>query len=165
MEVCACDHPLKHDTLPPTQPTHDASMRDFFYFSAAQVTALAREQAVLQAFGDKLNAIAQPMRQSMTCDQRSRVGNACQVATVDRDCGLLVRPTPPVAEGGNENMNGLERQYLPKGTDLSGHSQEQLDAIADEINGRPRKVLGLRSPLAVYPELLRNSSQPSPLIH
>ena len=62
-------------------------------------------------------------------------------------------------------MNGLKRQYLPKGTDLSGHSQEQLDAIADEINGRPRKVLGVRSPLAVYPELLRNSSQPSPLIH
>lgn len=49
--------------------------------------------------------------------------------------------------------------------DLSGHSQEQLDAIADEINDRPRKVLGVRSPLAVYRELLLNSSQPSPLIH
>ena len=49
--------------------------------------------------------------------------------------------------------------------DLSGHSQEQLDAIADEINDRPRRVLGARSPLAVYRELLLNSSQPSPLIH
>nr|WP_234688507.1 hypothetical protein [Comamonas aquatica] len=39
-------------------------------------------------------------------------------------------------------MNGLVRQYLPKGTDLSIYSQEQLDAIADEINNRPRKGLG-----------------------
>ena len=74
-------------------------------------------------------------------------------------------PHSPWQRDSNENMNGLVRQYLPKGTDLSGHSQEQLDAIADEINDRPRKVLGVRSSLAVYRELLLNSSQPSPLIH
>ena len=62
-------------------------------------------------------------------------------------------------------MNGLVRQYLPKGTDLSVYSQEQLDAIADEINNRPRKGLGVRSPLAVYRELLINSPQHSTLIH
>ena len=48
----------------------------------------------------------------------------------------------PIAKGTNENMNDLVRQYLPKGTDLSIYSQEQLDAIADEINNRPRKGLG-----------------------
>jgi transposase, IS30 family len=53
----------------------------------------------------------------------------------------------------------LVRQYLPKGTDLSGYTQEQLDAIADEINGRPRKALGVRSPLSVYAELLAQSQQ------
>ena len=63
------------------------------------------------------------------------------------------------------NLNGLVRQYLPKGTDLSGYSQEQLDAIADEINNRQRKGLGVRSPLAVYTELLLNSPQHSTLIH
>jgi transposase, IS30 family len=57
------------------------------------------------------------------------------------------------------------RQYLPKGTDLSIYSQEQLDAIADEINNRPRKGLGVRSPLAVYTELLLNSPQHSTLVH
>jgi hypothetical protein len=56
-------------------------------------------------------------------------------------------------------MNGLVRQYLPKGTDLAGYSQEQMDAIADEINNRPRKGLGVRSPQAVYTELLLNSPQ------
>ena len=62
-------------------------------------------------------------------------------------------------------MNGLVRQYLPKGTDLSNYSQVQLDAIADEINNRPRKGLGVRSPLAVYRELLLSSSQHSNLVH
>jgi len=61
-------------------------------------------------------------------------------------------------------MNGLVRQYLPKGTDLSVHGQEQLDAIADEINARPHKRLGIRSPLAVYCELLINNPQHPTLI-
>jgi hypothetical protein len=56
-------------------------------------------------------------------------------------------------------------KYLPKGTDLSVYSQEELDAIADEINNRPRKGLGIRSPLSVYRELLLNSPQHSTLIH
>ena len=62
-------------------------------------------------------------------------------------------------------MNGLVRQYLPKCTDLSVYNQEELDAIADEINNRPRKGLRLRSPLSVYRELLANSQQHAMLIH
>jgi IS30 family transposase len=71
----------------------------------------------------------------------------------------------PWQKGFNESMFGLVRQYLPKGTDLSIYSQEQLDAIADQINNRPRKGLGVLSPLAVYTELLRDSQQHSTLIH
>ena len=74
-------------------------------------------------------------------------------------------PHSPWQRGSNENMNGLVRQYLPKGTDLSVYSQEHLDAIADQINDRPRKGLGVRSPLAVYRELLINSPQHSTEIH
>jgi hypothetical protein len=88
--------------------------------------------------------------------------------------GLYTQPRLPDAavahhspwqRGSNENMNGLVRQYLPKGTDLSIYSQEHLDAIADQINDRPRKGLGVRSPLAVYRELLLNSPQHSTEIH
>ena len=62
-------------------------------------------------------------------------------------------------------MNDLVRQQLHKGTELSVYSQEELDAIADGINNRPRKGLGVRSPLSVYRELLLNSPQHSTLIH
>lgn len=54
---------------------------------------------------------------------------------------------------------------MTKGTDLSIYSQKQLDATADQINNRPRKGLGVRSPLAVYIELLHNSALHSTLIH
>lgn len=69
-------------------------------------------------------------------------------------------PHSPWQRGSNENINGLVRQYLPKGTDLSGYSQEQLDAIADEINNRTRKGLGVRTPLAVYRQLLLSHTEP-----
>ena len=68
-------------------------------------------------------------------------------------------------KGSNENTKGLFGQHLPRGTDLSDYSQEKLDVIADEINNRPRKGLGVRSPLSVYRELLINSPQHSTLIH
>jgi IS30 family transposase len=57
------------------------------------------------------------------------------------------------------------RQYLPKVTDLWGYSQDQLDAIADQVNNRPRNGLGVRSPLAVYRELLLNYPLHSTLAH
>ena len=68
-------------------------------------------------------------------------------------------PHSPWQRGSNENTNGLVHQYLPKGTDLSIYSQDDLDAIADQINNRPRKGLGVRCPLAVYRELLLNAQQ------
>ena len=50
--------------------------------------------------------------------------------------------------------NRLLRQYFPKGTDLSGYTQAELDAVADELNNRPRKTLGWRKPTEVLNEFL-----------
>jgi IS30 family transposase len=120
---------------------------------------------VLQAFGDQLNLITPAMRQSLTYDQGREMALHKQLSEMTRVAVYFCDPHSPWQRGSNENTNGLVRQYLPKGTDLSVYSQEQLDAIADEINNRPRKGLGVRSPLAVYRDILTNHHQHSTLVH
>jgi IS30 family transposase len=120
---------------------------------------------VLQVFSDKLLGIAQPMRLSMTYDQGREMAMHKELSHNTGIAVYFCDPHSPWQRGSNESMFGLVRQYLPKDADLSVYSQAQLDAIADQINSRPRKGLGVRSPLAVYTELLRNSQQHSTLIH
>ena len=109
---------------------------------------------VLQAFSDKLLSVAQPMRQTMTYDRGKEMAFHRQLSERTGIAVYFCDPHSPWQRGTNENTNGLVRQYLPKGTDLSGYSQQQLDAIADEINNRPRKTLGWASPIEVYRQWL-----------
>lgn len=126
----------------------------------------ASAASVLQAFTDKLNAIAQPMRKTLTYDQGREMARHKELTANTGIAVYFCDPHSPWQRGSNENINGLVRQYLPKGSDLSGYSQEQLDAIADEINNRPRKGLGVRTPLALYRQLLITHDQTqSILIH
>lgn len=121
---------------------------------------------VLQAFTDKLRSIAEPMRQTLTYDQGREMARHKELTANTGVAVYFCDPHSPWQRGSNENINGLVRQYLPKGTDLSGYSQQQLDAIADEINNRPRKGLGVRTPLAVYRQLLITHCLPqSNIIH
>jgi hypothetical protein len=73
------------------------------------------------------------------------------------DTGIQVyccEPHHPWQHGTNEHTNGLLRQYLPRSLDLSTLSEEQLDAIADELSGRPRETLGWRTPSERFAELV-----------
>ena len=120
---------------------------------------------VLQAFSDKLKAIARPMRQSLTYDRGREMAEHQQLT---QNTGMKVYfcdPYSPWQRGTNENTNGLLRQYFPKGTDLSGFTQEQLDAVADELNGRPRMTLGWSKPIEVYAQHLARLAQQPESVH
>lgn len=110
--------------------------------------------AVQQAIKRQIAALPLFLRKSLTWDQGVEMSNHLQIA---RDNDLRVYfcdPHSPWQRGTNENTNGLLRQYFPKGTNLSIHSPTDLAAAAAELNDRPRKVLGWRTPAEAFQQLL-----------
>jgi IS30 family transposase len=117
------------------------------------VTGAGAEQ-VRDAIAAQLGGLPEHLRRSLTWDQGKELA---QHARLKIDLGLQVYfcdPQSPWQRGTNENTNGLLRQYFPRGTDLARHSPDDLAAVADALNSRPRKTLGWRTPAEALDEFL-----------
>lgn len=102
--------------------------------------------AVVSAITQKVIELPQQLKKSLTWDRGMELAQH-KLFTIDTDIKVyFCDPKSPWQKGTNENTNKLLRQYMPKKTDLSVYSQEQLDMMAEELNDRPRKTLNFLSP-------------------
>jgi IS30 family transposase len=113
-----------------------------------------KAEQVRDALITKIKTIPDILRASLTWDQGPEMRDWQQVSVAADIDIYFCDPHAPWQRGTNENTNGLLRQYFPKGTDLSVHSQLDLDWVATELNDRPRKRLGFKKPIEEIGPLL-----------
>jgi IS30 family transposase len=114
-------------------------------------------EAVRDALAERIVALPEQLRRSLTWDRGKEMSEHVRFTV---DTGVQVYfcdPHSPWQRGSNENTNGLLRQYFPKGTDLSIHDQAELDAVARELNGRPRQKLGWLKPSEAFAEVVAST--------
>jgi IS30 family transposase len=114
-----------------------------------------RAELVADALAQNITRLPDELRKSLTWDQGKEMAAHAQFSV---ETGLPVYfcdPRSPWQRGSNENTNGLLRQYFPKRTSLAPYSQTDLDAVAAELNGRPRQTLGWMKPSEALDHALR----------
>ena len=111
-------------------------------------------EAVRDAIARTITALPQQLRRSLTWDQGAEMAKHHELPAMTGLSIYFCDPHSPWQRGSNENTNGLLRQYFPKGTDLSLHGPDDLDAVAAALNGRPRRTLEWKTPAEALDEAL-----------
>ncbi|WP_369634571.1 IS30 family transposase [Nocardia sp. JMUB6875] len=114
-----------------------------------------RADLVAAALAAKIVTLPAALRRTLTWDQGFEMAEHARFTVATGVPVYFCDPNSPWQRGSNENTNGLVRQYLPRAADLRHYTQHDLDAIADELNGRPRQTLGFRTPSEALNEVLR----------
>ncbi|TMR34518.1 IS30 family transposase [Actinomadura geliboluensis] len=115
-------------------------------------------ETMRDALAATIQTLPAELKRSLTWDQGSEMGLHHQFAMAADMPVYFCDPHSPWQRGSNENTNGLLRQYFPRGTDLSLHTRADLDAVAAELNSRPRKTLGWETPAERLAKLLAEAS-------
>ena len=102
--------------------------------------------SVITALINQAHRLPDELVKSLTWDRGKEMAQHKRFTLATDAAVYFCDPQSPWQRGSNENTNGLLRQYFPKGTNLSVHSQERLDEVARQLNGRPRKTLGFETP-------------------
>jgi IS30 family transposase len=109
---------------------------------------------VASRLSTQVNELPELLKRSLTWDQGVEMAGHARFSLATDVPVYFCDPHSPWQRGSNENTNGLIRQYLPKGTDLSGYTQRELNDIAASLNERPRQTLGFRTPAEELDKLL-----------
>ena len=125
------------------------------YVHLARMTD-ATAASACEGFTRSLNAVPVFLRKTLTYDRGQEMSRHADLSRELQISVYFADPHSPWQRGTCENTNGLLRQYMPKGTDLSQLTQEDLDAIAFELNGRPRKTLDWKTPREVFSHCLQS---------
>ena len=109
---------------------------------------------VVARIAEKVAQLPDALKRSLAWDQGNEMAHHLAFSVATNVPVYFADPRSPWQRGSNENWNGIVRWILPKGSDLSVHSQDELDHVAAIINGRPRKLLEWKTPTRAFNELV-----------